>query len=175
MTGRPPPDDPWVVRVAGPDDVPAICRFGATHVPPHYAPLIGARAAEAQVTRWWSAAHVGAAVAEARVVVADTHGGIVGVAQLGRDGAEHVLYKLYVGPGHRGRGLGPDLVAAVVRLLPPGTRRLSVEHFSGNARAGAFYEREGFTVDRVDPSPFGDPALDVVWRSRDVEVADRPW
>jgi hypothetical protein len=35
-----------VVRDAGRDDVVAICRFGETHIRPHYAPLIGAAAAD---------------------------------------------------------------------------------------------------------------------------------
>ncbi|NJC23460.1 hypothetical protein BJ994_002536 [Arthrobacter pigmenti] len=42
-----------------------------------------------------------------------------------------------------------------------------------NERAGAFYEREGFTVQRVEPSPTEDPALGVVWRSRSLDSFDR--
>lgn len=30
--------------------------------------------------------------------------------------------------------------------------------------AGSRYKREGFTVDRIEPSRTGDPALAVVWR-----------
>jgi hypothetical protein len=35
-----------VVRDATPDDLAGICGFGAAHVRDHYAPLIGARAAD---------------------------------------------------------------------------------------------------------------------------------
>jgi len=35
-----------------------------------------------------------------------------------------------------------------------------------NERAGAFYEREGFTVQRIEPGHTGNPALGVVWRAR---------
>lgn len=42
-----------------------------------------------------------------------------------------------------------------------------------NVRAGAFYEREGFTVERVEPSVAGDPALDVVWRTRPLTGSER--
>jgi hypothetical protein len=112
-----------VVRAGRPDDVLAICAFGAAHLVPHYAPLIGAEAADAQVRTWWNAEHIGAAVADGVVVVAESDGSLVGVGQRGRHGDDH---------------------------------------------AGVFYEREGFAVDRVEPSPTGERALDVVWRVRDL-------
>ncbi len=155
-----------VVRDAEHDDVAAICRFGEAHIRPHYAPLIGAEAADEQVRRWWNETHVGAAVAEGLVVVAEADGQIVGVGQRGRRGADHVVYKLYVHPQHRGRGLGPQLLDALTRQLPANADRLYIEHFVANERAGAFYEREGFTVERIESSPTEDPALGVVWRAR---------
>jgi ribosomal protein S18 acetylase RimI-like enzyme len=162
MTSRAEP----VVRDAEHADVAAICRFGEAHIRPHYAPLIGAEAADEQVRRWWNETHVGAAVAEGLVVVAVADGQMLGVGQRGRRGADHVVYKLYVHPEHRGRGLGPRLLAAITARLPADADRLSVEHFVANERAGAFYEREGFTVERIDASPTDDPALGIVWRVR---------
>ncbi|MDC7121055.1 GNAT family N-acetyltransferase [Cellulomonas fimi] len=132
----------WLVREAADDDVAAVCAFGDRVVRAHYAPLIGDRAATAQVEQWWTPQQIGGAVAAGLVTVAEHDGEIVGVAQRGRHGDDHVLYKLYLDAQHRGAGLGPRLVDAVVRHLPAGTRRLCVEHFAGNARAGAFYERE---------------------------------
>jgi len=155
-----------VLRDAEQRDVRAICEFGETHVRPHYAPLIGAQAADEQVARWWDAEQIGAAVAAGLVVVVEADGQVVGVAQRGRSGVDHVIYKLYLAPECRGRGLGPRLIQELVRQLPPDAVRLCVEHFAGNARAGAFYEREGFTVERISPSADGRPALDVVWRVR---------
>jgi ribosomal protein S18 acetylase RimI-like enzyme len=155
-----------VVRDAGHDDVAAICRFGEAHIRPHYAPLIGAEAADEQVRRWWNETHVGAAVAQGLVVVAEADGLLLGVGQRGRSGADHVVYKLYVHPGHRRRGLGPRLLAGLTRQLPADADRLYVEHFAANERAGAFYEREGFTVERIEASPTGDRGLGVVWRAR---------
>lgn len=155
-----------VVRDAGPGDVAAVCRFGEAVVRPHYAPLIGAAAADAQVRDWWNEAHVGAAVAGGRVVVADDGGEVVGVGQRGLAGEDHTVYKLYVDPRYRGHGLGPRLLEALTAQLPPDADRLFIEHFAANERAGAFYEREGFAVQRVEPSPTGDPALAVVWRAR---------
>lgn len=166
-----------VVRDAQLADVVAICRFGEAHIRPHYAPLIGAAAADDQVRRWWNATHIGTAVTEGLVVVAEADGQIVGVGQRGRIGADHVVYKLYVHPQHRGRGLGPRLIDALVRQLPHDAEQLYIEHFAANQRAGAFYEREGFTVQRIEPSPTGDPALAVVWRTRQLATspgASRP-
>jgi ribosomal protein S18 acetylase RimI-like enzyme len=155
-----------VVRDAEHYDVMAICRFGEAYIRPHYAPLIGAAAADEQVRNWWNETHIGAAVAQGLVVVAEADGQLVGVGQRGRRGADHVVYKLYIHPQHRGRGLGPQLIDALTRQLPAHADQLYIEHFVANERAGAFYEREGFTVQRIEPSPSGNPALGVVWRRR---------
>ncbi|MVA74982.1 GNAT family N-acetyltransferase [Auraticoccus sp. F435] len=159
------------MRTAVPDDVAAVCGFGETHVVAHYAPLIGEEAAAEQVRTWWEESHIGAAVAAGQVVVAVAvaDGEVVGVGQRGRSGEDHVIYKLYVAPDHRGAGLGPRLVDALVAQLPPDVDRVAIEHFAANERAGAFYEREGFRVERVERSPSGDPARDVVWRARAVQ------
>jgi GNAT superfamily N-acetyltransferase len=162
-----------VVRNATPDDVAGICRFGEVHIRPHYAPLIGAAAADEQVRRWWNEAHVDAAVTNGVVVVAEADGDLVGVGQRGRNGADHVVYKLYVHPEHRGRGLGPELLDALIEQLPADADRLYIEHFVGNGSAGAFYEREGFIVERIEPSPTGDPALGVVWRARPLAASGK--
>lgn len=163
MLATPAENGPWV-RDAVVGDVAAICRFGDRHIRDHYAPIIGPGPAQAQVERWWNAEHIGAAVRAGRVVVAESEGEVVGVGQRGMAGSEHVIYKLYVDPAFRGRGVGPRLVAGLVAQLPAGVGRLAVEHFAGNTRAGAFYEREGFAVERVEPGPTD--ALAVVWRAR---------
>jgi len=175
------------IRDATADDVARVCAFGDTHVRAHYAPLLGAEAADAQVRHWWNPQYVTAAVAAGTLVVAEladdadddraedggaplVGGGapLVGVAQRGRVGDDHVVYKLYVAPAARGTGLGPRLLDALVARLPAGTPRLLVEHVAANSRAAAFYEREGFTVLRTDPHPSGDARLATVWRSRDL-------
>lgn len=155
-----------VVRNAVPGDIAGICRFGDRYIEDHYAPIIGPEAAAAQVRDWWNTEAITAAVQEGLVVVAEGDGEILGVAQCGRHGEDHVVYKLYVHPDHRGRGMGGRLLDALVAQLPTGTDRLYIEHFAGNVRAASFYEREGYRVERVEPSPTGDPSLDVVWRVR---------
>ena len=162
-----------VVRDADAGDVVAICRFGDAYVRPHYVPLIGAVAAEKQVVAWWNERHIAEGVIDHRLVVAVVEEQLVGVGQRGRSGFDHVIYKLYVHPRYRGYGLGPRLLQALVEQLPDDADRLYIEHFVSNERAGAFYEREGFTVDRIEPSPTGRAELGVVWRSRPLRQ-DRP-
>lgn len=154
------------IRDAASDDVAGICQFGEAHIRDHYAPIIGDGPANAQVQHWWNETHVGEAVRAGLVVIAEADGQIVGVGQRGRNGADHVIYKLYVHPEHRGRGIGPRLMDGLVRQLPPDVDRLYIEHFAANERAGAFYDREGFTVERIESGPTD--ALAVVWRVRRV-------
>ena len=160
-----------VVRAASDDDVGAICRFGVAYVGPHYAPIIGEAAADGQVRCWWNECVVQAAIAEGLVVVAEADGDLVAVGQRGRRGPHHVIYKLYVHPGHRSHGLGPRLLEALTAQLPADADRLYIEHFVGNERAGAFYEREGFTVESIEPGPADNPALRVVWRVRPLSAS----
>jgi GNAT superfamily N-acetyltransferase len=155
-----------VIRTAEVGDVGQLCAFGETHIRPHYRPLIGAKAADEQVTRWWNPAQMLLAVSQGRVIVAEARDRVVGVAQHGRNGADVVIYKLYLDPRYQGKGLGPRMIAAVIDALPSGVGRLCVEHFAGNIRAASFYEREGFAVERVERSGAGTSGLDIVWRVR---------
>jgi len=155
-----------VLRDARPDDVAAIRRFGEAHIRAHYAPLIGVEAAEGQVRSWWNETYLAKVVANGLVVLAEVDGEVVGVGEHGLRSADHAVYKLYLHPRHRGHGLGPRLLDALTGHLPTDADRLYIEHFAANELAGAFYEREGFTVEEVVPSPTGDPTLAVVWRSR---------
>lgn len=157
----------WPIRDAEAADVVPICEFGEAHIRPHYTPLIGGRAAELQVSSWWSESHIQSAVFSGLIVIAEAEGRIIGVAQCGRNGSDHVLYKLYLDPDYRGRGLGPALIESILQNLPSNAPRLCVEHFAGNERAGTFYEREGFIVERIERSDVNS-ALDVVWRARDL-------
>lgn len=160
----------WFLRVADRADVPAVCQFGQDFIREHYAPLIGLPAADAQVRIWWNETRIDAAIRDGLVIVAEDAGQVIGVGERGTWDGMHVVWKLYVHPAHRGLGLGPRLIDALVKQLPSDAERLFIEHLAGNERAGLFYEREGFAVDRIEPSPDGDRALDTVWRVRDAFV-----
>ncbi|MFP3882780.1 MAG: N-acetyltransferase family protein [Actinomycetota bacterium] len=153
------------VLLATPDDVEAIRRFGAEHIPSHYGPLLGPDAARAQVDNWWTIERMAKAVSEGRVVVAKDDGNVVGVGEWSIYQGIPVIWKLYVHPSLRGRGTGPRLIDAIIAGLPDGVDRLQVEHFAGNRRAGAFYEREGFREIRKGQHP-SNSVFDVVWRER---------
>ncbi len=79
-----------------------------------------------------------------------------------------MIWKLYLAPQARGRGLGVELLDRAVAALPTGTGHVLVEHVAGNRRAGAFYEREGFAVVGTEPAGSGDPNAAVVWRRRNL-------
>lgn len=151
------------VRLALPDEVEAICEFGATYIPQHYGPLLGAELAKAQVDNWWTIERMSKAVNEGRVVVAEEDRDIIGVGEWSLYEGTPVIWKLYVHPSHRGKGIGPQLIDTIIARLPDGLDRLQVEHFAVNRRASAFYRREGFTELRTAEHPTN-PALNVVWR-----------
>lgn len=159
------------IRLARPQEVPAICAFGTDVLPAHYGPLIGAAAAAELVADWWNPEVTSRGVAAGAVWVAvDADGALVGVGELGTAGGEPVVYRLYVAPGRRGRGFGVRLLDAMIATLPEGTPRVLIEHVAANRRAGAFHQREGFVIDRIDVV---DPAArdrDVVWRARPLSV-----
>lgn len=147
------------IRAATTDDIAAICRFGEEHIPPLYTPLIGAEAANDQL-RFWTETQITRAVTRNLMVVATRDDKIVGVGQRGRRDptadSDHVIYKLYLHPGVRGQGIGPRLIEALSRQID--ADKIYIEHFQANERAARFYEREGFTVERVEEG--------IVWRSR---------
>jgi len=152
------------VRLASPDELEAICDFGATYVPEHYEPLLGAAAAQAQVDAWWTRERMSTAINESRVVVAEEQREIVAVAEWSLHEGVPVIWKLYVHPSRRGEGIGPRLIAAITDHLPEGADRLRVETFAVNQRASAFYEREGFR--KLCTVEHSNPTMNVVWFER---------
>src|SRR3954467_15280552 len=153
------------IRTATTDDVDAIVAFGSAVVPHYYAPILGERAAHAQLA-WWTPERLSAAVLAGRLHVASTADGeVVGVCQTGELAHDQVVWKLYLAAEYRGRSLGVELLRHAVASLPDGVDHVDVEHFAGNAGAAKFYEREGFTVIRTDPARSGESANSaIVWR-----------
>jgi GNAT superfamily N-acetyltransferase len=98
--------------------------------------------------RMWTAVLTDERYRENRVAVAETDGGLIGVAMSGPplgDGATWTrqLYVLYVLAAHHGSGAGSALLAAVVD--PDVTTALWVA--DPNPRAQAFYRKHGFVAD----------------------------
>lgn len=156
------------IRPATPEDVGAILAFAADVVPPHYASILGVEAAQAQL-RWWTRDRMVPAILARRVHLAVDGDTLVGVCETGEFAGEPVIWKLYLAPGVRGRSLGADLLRHAIDALPDGTGAVLVEHFAGNTRAGAFYQREGFEVVRTEGAGSGDPNAAVVWRKRIID------
>ncbi len=154
------------VRKAELNDLDAIVAFGGAVIPPYYSPILGAHAAQEQLT-WWSLDRMASAVEANRVHGAAKDLNVVGVCQTGELAGEQVIWKMYLAPEYRGRSLGVELLGQAIASLPQGAGRVDVEHFAGNTRAGNFYEREGFEVIRIDPAPTGEsPNSAIVWRRR---------
>lgn len=152
------------IRAGVESDTHAVCAFGARHVIAFYTPLLGADAARSQVARWWSDDEMRPALRNGDVVVAVRGGDIVGVAQIDPVASPPIVYKLYVDPALRSRGIGPRLLRAVSARVPPDATHLAIEHFTVNERAARFYEREGFLVGRVDEAASADPLHRITWR-----------
>jgi GNAT superfamily N-acetyltransferase len=105
---------------------------------------------DARAVRW----EAGLSDGSASALVAEDDDGIYGWATVGRsrdpDAGDEVgeLYGLYLAPGHWDRGLGRELHdAAVDELRTHGFEVATLWVLDTNARARAFYERQGWRAD----------------------------
>jgi ribosomal protein S18 acetylase RimI-like enzyme len=71
--------------------------------------------------------------------------------------------QLYVAPEWQRRGVGSALIAEARRRSP---ERLILDTFQANARARAFYEKQGFDVVAfgVSPAPENEPDVHYEWK-----------
>ena len=98
------------IRLGNTLDVAAICAFGETHIRPHYEPLIGSVAACKQVSDWWSHNVIVRAVGERAIIIAESGDRLVGVTQVSVQSDPPTIYKLYVHPSWRGRGVASAMI-----------------------------------------------------------------
>ena len=105
------------------------------------------------------------------LTLAEDGGQVVGMAMLGNFEGQPVVWKLYVLPGHQGRGVGSALLDAAIAAAPESGPVL-IEYTEGNQRAAALYARRGFTEIRRDVERDGWPRT--VWMKRMPTPADRP-
>lgn len=97
-------------------------------------------------------------------VSVDEHGAILGVANLGEFDGESVLGKVFVRPQAQGRGIGSQLLAAVMDAADG--PELSLEYVDGNDGAAAFCRDHGFEEVRRTPSAQGLPDMVRMGRPR---------
>src|SRR4051812_35665591 len=98
------------IRTATPGDVDAIVAFGSAVVPQYYTPILGQKAAHAQLA-WWTPKRMAPAARAGRVHVAVTPDrGLAGVCETGELSDGPVIWKLYLATEHRGRSLGARLL-----------------------------------------------------------------
>jgi putative acetyltransferase len=109
---------------------------------------------------WWSKQWRDDLVPKANIVVAEALEKIVGFVTVELD--SHYLDQLVVAPEFWGIGVATKLIAQAKQLSPDGLN-LSVN--TDNARAIAFYEKEGFVVLGNGINEFsGRPVHHMIWR-----------
>ena len=156
---------PVLVRSAEPSDLSAVREFGRRVVVPFYAALIDLDYGESIWRQYWGSDLQEDAIAEHRVLLAEAGARIVGVTEFGEYEGEPVMWKLYVSPDERGRGIGRMLVKGVGdAVVGHGATSLLVEHPSENEDAGRFYDSLGFAVAWVDKGE--GPGGTTMWRRK---------
>ena len=156
---------PVLMRFSERSDLSAVREFGRRVVVPFYESLINLDYGETIWRQYWGSDLQEDAIAEHRVLLAEAGDRIVGVTEFGEYEGEPVMWKLYVSPDERRRGIGRMLVQGVGDAVAGhGVSSLLVEHPSENGDAGRFYDSLGFAVAWVDK---GDgPGGTTVWRRK---------
>ncbi len=146
----------WHLRSATLEDADRLARIGAATFLETFAGILDRQAIIDHIARAHSAAayreHL---VGAASAWLGEAAGGVpVGYALLGEtdlpgsaaDGSDVELKRIYVLSRFHGSGLGNALMqAAVDDAVRRGAARLLLGVFAGNARAQAFYRRQGFS------------------------------
>jgi putative acetyltransferase len=114
----------------------------------------------AQRLDWWRERWRSTLVPAAEIVIAETGGVMIGFVTV--DPRTFYLDQIVVSPEHWGTGVGPALIAKAKRISPQG---LDLDVNTDNARARAFYAREGFVVTGAGKNPIsGKPVCRLSWR-----------
>ncbi len=157
-----------VVRDADGNDLQAVLAVGRRTWPATYGPIAGEDFVAMGLAKWWTPDALIPAIRSGRVLVAEVAGDVVGMAAYGPDGGDLVLWKLYVLPGHQGRGLGSALLAASLERSRGLYERVRICRLDGNDTAARFYARHGFVEVARDAGYGGLP--DSVWMSRPLDA-----
>lgn len=162
------------VRTAGGDDLGGVISVGHRTWLATYEPIAGPEYVAMGLAKWWTPDVISATIRTGRTIVADEQGTVIGVATWGAQQGDAVLWKLYVLPGHHGKGVGSRLLAEVERrAVEQGHERLVLSHISGNVQAAAFYRARGFCQTHTEEGGSGMP--DSVWVAKSLDgVAPEP-
>ena len=170
-----PPDaaagDGVVIRGAVGDDLTGVVSVGHRTWPATYEPIAGPEYVAMGLAKWWTSDVVTDSIRKGRTLVAVEGDDVVGVATFGPQDDAFVLWKLYVLPGHHGRGIGSRLLGAVIeRALESEHPRITLSYLEGNQQAARFYDRHGFVETHRETPGSGLP--ESVWMVRVVDAGE---
>lgn len=143
-----------LIRSAQPEDIPALCAFGELVIPETYAHLTSADYAIGMLRNWWSVAYFEGAFQSPNTLfllgLDEADQSLIAFSEAEIQGEQCILWKLYVHPDRRGKGIGTLMLRALKERLPSGVRYLKTEYLSLNKLAGAFYLKNGFHFDHLE-------------------------
>ena len=153
------------IRTAHGDDLSGAVSVGHRTWLATYEPIAGPEYVAMGLAKWWTRDAVTASIRAGRTIVAALGDEVIGVATHGMQGEQVVLWKLYVLPGHHGKGIGTALLREVEqRAAASGHRTLVLSHIAGNTAAARFYAKNGFVTTQVEEGGSGMP--DSVWMAK---------
>lgn len=166
------------VREATTDDVEGVRTVARRSWETDYPAILNRESVDEAVESWYTPERLrfDAESDDAMLLVAaDETEGITGFAHAieGENGDVATLLRLYVDPGHRGRGLGTQLLDAVCeRLDERGCSRLEAMVLERNEPGNAFYRSYGLGRDRVGATTIDDETHDEVVYALSFESTD---
>ena len=109
---------------------------------------------------WWRERWRSTLVPATEIVIAEARDVMIGFVTV--DPRTHYLDQIVVAPEYWGTGIGPALIAKAKRISPQG---LDLDVNTDNARARAFYGKEGFVITGTGKNPIsGKPVCRLSWR-----------
>jgi len=165
------PEGDLTIRQAEGNDLNDVIEIGHRTWPVIYEPIAGIDYVAMGLAKWWTSDVVAASIRRGQTLVAEVAGDVIGMVAFGTQGDHFVVWKLYVLPEHHGKGIGSQLMEAVVeRARDYGHARITVAYPDGNSYAERFHRAHGFVESHREPSGSGLP--DTIWMVRELGPAD---